>query len=174
MPDLRYPVGPFQAETGLSRERCRELIAQIADAPQRLRSAVRGLSPSQLGTPDRSGGWTVRQVVHHLADSHLNWYIRTRLALTEQAPAVKPYAEARWAELADARDGPIEPSLLLVEGLHARWARLFESLAPEDWQRTLNHPERAVMTLESTLPMHAWHCRHHTSHITALRERMGW
>ncbi len=116
----------------------------------------------------------MRQVVHHLADSHLNWYIRTRLALTEQAPVVKPYAEARWAELTDARDGPVESSLLLMEGLHARWARLFESLSPEDWQRTLNHPERAVMTLESTLPMHAWHCRHHTAHITALRERMGW
>lgn len=152
----------------------RELLSQIAEAPRRLRAAVEGLSAEQLNTPYRLEGWTVRQVVHHLADAHLNWYVRTKLALTENEPTIKPYAEARWAELHDARHGPIEPSLLLLASLHERWVQLFESLATVDWSRSFVHPERGVLTLDATLPMHAWHGRHHTAQITELQKRMGW
>jgi uncharacterized damage-inducible protein DinB len=174
MPDLRYPIGPFQPEVRISGAAHRELLWQIAQAPKLLRAAVDGLSAEQLDTPYRLEGWTVRQVVHHLADAHMNWYVRTKLALTEIKPTIKPYAEARWAELHDARHGRIEPSLLLLDGLHERWVQLFESLAPVDWSRDFIHPERGVLTLDATLPMHAWHGRHHTAHITELRKRMGW
>ena len=174
MPDLRYPIGPFQAEARISDANRRELLSQIAEAPKRLRASVEGLSAEQLDTPYRLEGWTVRQVVHHLADAHLNWYVRTKLALTENKPTIKPYAEARWAELYDARHGRVEPSLLLLDSLHERWVRLFESFAPADWSCDFIHPERGVLTLDATLPMHAWHGRHHTAQITELRKRMGW
>jgi uncharacterized damage-inducible protein DinB len=135
MLDLRYPIGAFQAEVRINPEDRRELLSRIAEAPKRIRDAVEGLSGGQLDTPHRPDGWTVRQVVHHLADAHLNWYVRTKLALTEDKPVIKPYDEARWGDLHEARHGSIEPSLLLLDGLHERWVRLFESLSPVDWSR---------------------------------------
>jgi uncharacterized damage-inducible protein DinB len=174
MSDLRYPIGAFVAVDSISADERRGLLAEMAEAPARLRRAVEGLSPEQLDTPYRPGGWTVRQVVHHLADAQMNWYVRTRLALTEDRPVVKPYEEARWAELPDARGGPIEPSLALLDALYARWVALFDSLTEGDWRRAMLHPERGVFVLETVLPMHAWHGRHHTAQIAELRRRRGW
>lgn len=174
MPDLRYPIGPFQAKTSITPQDRRDFLIQLADVPGLLQSAVEDLSPSQLNTAYRPDGWTVCQVVHHLADSHLNWYVRTKLALTENEPTIKPFAENLWAELPDARTGLIQPSLFLLDGLHKRWAQMFESLEPPDWSRTIIHPERGLLTLDDILPMIAWHGRHHTAHITELRNRMGW
>lgn len=148
-------------------------IRQMADAPAALRSAVAGLSDAQLDTPYREGGWTVRQVVHHLPDSHLNAYVRMKLALTEDHPTIKPYHEARWAELPDSR-APLEVSLALFERLHERWVLLWESLDQEQFARTLVHPEIGVVRLDQMLASYAWHGRHHTAHITSLRARMGW
>ncbi len=139
-----------------------------------LRSAVKGLSDPQLDTPYRPGGWTVRQVVHHVPDSHLNSYTRVRLALTEDEPTIKPYLEDRWAELQDARSAPVEVSLRLLECLHARWIGLFRSLDEAQWKRTFRHPELGVVSLEKNAALYAWHGRHHVGHIMALRERMGW
>jgi uncharacterized damage-inducible protein DinB len=150
-----------------------EWITRLADAPDRLRAAVAGLPEDQLDSPYRRGGWSVRQVVHHVADSHLNWYVRTRLALTGPAPEVEPYGEARWAELYDARTGAVEPSLLLLDGVHRRWAKLFRSLTEEQWKRRIIHPDRGVFVLDATLPMHVWHVRHHAGHIEGLRSRHG-
>ena len=169
--DLRYPVGQFEWPSGQGRE---SSIEEIAAAPARLRAAVEDLSTEQLDTPYRPGGWTVRQVVHHLADSHLNSYARFRLALTEEEPMVKPYDEKAWAQLADARTGDVDVSLRLLEALHARWVALLRSLSPADFARTFRHPEHGVWPLERNLALYAWHGRHHTAHITALRERMGW
>jgi hypothetical protein len=174
MNDLRYPIGIFEPEYPLTADRRRALISEMAEIPGGLRAAVNGLSEAQFDTVYRPGGWTVRQVVHHLADAQLNWYIRTKLAVTEDKPTIKPYDEARWAELEDAQRGPIEPSLVLLEGLHQRWVKLYEALTPADWTREFLHPERGVLTLEYTLPMLVWHGRHHTAHITELRKRMGW
>lgn len=174
MSDLWYPIGPFQAKSSLTPPDRRNYISQLAEIPVRLRAAIENLTPEQMDTPYRPGGWTVRQVIHHLADASLNWYVRTKLALTEDEPLIKPYDEKLWAELQDARSGPIEPSLLLLEGLHARWTSFFESLESADWTRKLIHPERGVITIDATLPILAWHGRHHTAHITELRKRMGW
>ena len=174
MPDLRYPIGPFGAEHQIARQERRQLLPQLAEIPAGLREAVQDLSSGQLDTPYRPGGWTVRQVVHHLTDSHMNWYIRTRLALTEDEPTIKPFAENLWAELKDARVGPIEPSLLLLSGLHQRWVQLFDSLVPADWARRLVHLERGILTLEAILPMIVWHGQHHMAHITELRKRACW
>ncbi|MEK6570441.1 MAG: YfiT family bacillithiol transferase, partial [Bacteroidota bacterium] len=151
-----------------------QFIQHLADAPANLRGAVRGLSDRQLDTPYRPGGWTVRQVVHHVPDSHLNAYIRFKLALTENEPTIKPYEQQLWAELPDARTGPIEMSLALLEALHKRWVLLLQSLNPSDFNRTFRHPELGLMTLDRTLALYAWHGRHHVAHITSLRERMGW
>ena len=172
MDDLRYPIGPFEPSPPPNAAKRVELMAQLADAPGQLRSAVADLSRSQLDTPYRLGGWTVRQVVHHLGDAHANWYARTRRALTEEAPLVQPFDEALWAELPDARSGPIEPSLALLDGLHSRWVELFRSLNEEQWKRTMSHPERGILTLGAILPMLVWHMRHHTAHITEMRKRM--
>jgi uncharacterized damage-inducible protein DinB len=174
MSDLRYPIGPLEIADEVGEERRQVLIRQIAETPANLSNAVRGLTPEQLDTPYRPLGWTVRQVVHHLADSHINWYVRTRLVLTEEHPVVKPYDQVLWAELADARSGPVEPSLALLETLHQRWTSLLESLSPADWSRTMSHPERGELTLAATLSMHAWHGRHHVAQITTLRKRAGW
>ena len=149
-------------------------LEQLNEAPQRLRSAVEGLLPGQLDTAYRPDGWTVRQVVHHLADSHLNWYARSKLALTEEEPVIKPFSEKLWAEVLDARIGPIEPSLSILDGLHKRWGQMFELLGSSDWNRKIMHPERGILTLEAILAMTAWHGRHHAAHITELRRRMGW
>src|SRR6476620_9464894 len=146
-----------------------ECIARIAAAPEHLRTAVAGLDDAQLDTPYRPGGWTVRQVVHHVPDSHLNAYTRIKLALTEDEPTIKPYEEARWAELPDARTGPIEISLALLEALHRRWVLLLRELQPADFTRQFRHPEHGrAMSLDEVLALYAWHGRHHVAHITSL------
>jgi DinB superfamily len=153
------------------REQCIDIIEA---APSRFRDALRGLNDERLDTPYRPGGWTVRQVVHHVADSHMNSFIRCRLALTEEEPTIKPYDEKAWAELADTYQ-PVEPSLRLLEGLHQRWAALYRSISDRDFGRKFRHPEMGKsVRLDTCLAGYAWHCRHHTAHITALRERMGW
>jgi|ERR1700678_958946 hypothetical protein len=172
--DLRYPVGPFQFGLPISAPERTVFLSQVAEAPAKLRAAGIDLSESQLDTPYRPGGWTVRQVVHHIPDSHLNWYIRAKLALTEDEPTIQPFSENLWAELQDGRAGDIEPSLRVLEGIHARTVLFFESLAPQDWTRKFFHPERGSLTIEDILPALAWHSRHHTAHITELRKRMGW
>jgi uncharacterized damage-inducible protein DinB len=172
--DLRFPIGDFRAPASTTEAERAALIGQIEVAPARLREAVLGLGQEQLETPYRPGGWTVRQVVHHVPDSHLNSYMRFRLALTEDEPTIKPYQEDRWAELPDARTAPPEVSLDLLEALHRRWTRLLRSLPPPDWQRRFRHPELGLMTLERTLALYAWHGRHHVAHVTTLRDRMGW
>ena len=172
--DLRYPIGPFAFEGPLTEGERQRFIDQIAEAPAKLCAAVEGLSPQQLDTPYRPGGWTVRQVVHHLPDSHLNSYVRFKLALTEEGPTIKPYYEDRWAELEDARHAPLNISLTLLESLHRRWVMLLRSLAEKDFARTFLHPELGVMSLEKNLSLYAWHGRHHVAHITSLRERSGW
>ncbi|MFY9688835.1 MAG: bacillithiol transferase BstA [Candidatus Acidiferrales bacterium] len=172
--DLRFPIGKFQRPEGISADQRSQFIDQIADTPARLAAAVAGLSPSQLDTPYRPGGWTVRQLVHHVPDSHMNAYVRFRLALTEDEPTIKPYDEARWAELADAKTAPIEPSLALLENLHKRWVTLMRSFTPAEWARAFRHPERGLATLGGDLALYAWHGRHHVAHVTSLRERNGW
>lgn len=174
MSDLRYPIGKFQFDGPLTTDQTQKALDEIASTPANLRAAAKGLSEAQLDTPYRPGGWTVRQVVHHMPDSHLNSYVRFKLALTEDEPTIKPYAEDRWAELADTKTTPVEVSLTLLESLHDRWVRLLRSLTPEDWKRTFRHPELGAMTLEKTLALYAWHGRHHVAHIIALRERSGW
>jgi uncharacterized damage-inducible protein DinB len=171
--ELTHPIGRFSGEAVTSQNRSRILL-EIAELPGHLRDAVEDLSDSQLDTPYRPEGWTVRQVVHHLADAHVNSYIRTRFALTVKEPTIMPFDEEKWAELKDARSGPVEPSLLLLDGVHTRWAHLLESLSESDWQRTLVHPENGVMTIAKLVSVYAWHGRHHTAHITELRKRMGW
>lgn len=174
MDDLRYPVGRFEMPPSVSEAERAGMIATIAEAPARLRAAVAGLSTAQLDTPYREGGWTVRQVVHHVPDSHLNSYIRFKLALTEKNPTVCAYEEARWAELPEARGGDIEMSLRLLESLHERWAESLRAMTSEQYARTFHHPERGDMRLDQNLALYDWHSRHHVAHITALRERRGW
>jgi hypothetical protein len=172
--DLRYPVGKFDWNTAAEPE-FPKLIAQIAETPGALRSAVSGLSPNQLETPYRPGGWRVKQLVHHVPDSHLNAYTRFKLALTEVQPTIKPYNEAAWAELADSQTVPIDVSLALLDSLHTRWVALLRSMVAADFARTLRHPEQdRVLTLGQMLGLYAWHGRHHVAHITALRKREGW
>lgn len=171
--DLRYPIGPFIAPAGSVPEVRAAHIQALRNLPENLQAAVAGLSEEQLEAPYREGGWTVRQVVHHLADSHANSYVRFKLALTEDWPTIKPYDEAAWASLADSRM-PLEPSLAFIAGLHARWVDLLESLSEADFERGFNHPERGRQTLANALALYAWHAQHHTAHITRLRSRMGW
>ena len=172
--DLRYPIGKFAYDGQMTDARRSDCVARIAAAPRTLRAAVTGLADAQLDTPYRPGGWTVRQVVHHVPDSHLNAYTRIRLALTEDTPTIKPYEEARWAELPDARSLPAEISLALLEALHARWVPLLQGLGATDGARQLRHPEHGrLMTIDELVAMYAWHGEHHTAHVTRLRERMG-
>jgi len=173
--DLSYPFGPFTAPTTIYPTMRTEAIEEISAVPERLRAAVDGLTDAQLDTPYRPGGWTVRQVVHHLADSHLNAYVRLKLAMTEEAPTIKPYDEARWARLVDSRL-PVASSLAIVDGLHARWAELLRTLTTEEFARRWNHPEYpdAPRTIDWLVQQYAWHGRHHVAHITALRQREGW
>jgi hypothetical protein len=152
----------------------KEWVDQLARLPEELRTAVEGLSEQQLDTPYRPGGWTIRQLVHHLPDSHLNCYQRYRLALTEESPKIKPYNQAAWADLADAKSAPIAPSLQLLAALHARWVLLLRSLSEEQWARTFRHPENGLMRLDTTAALYAWHSRHHVAHIQTVRERAGW
>jgi DinB superfamily len=174
MTDPRFPIGKFHYEGVPSEDQRERFIREIEHTPAGVRTAVEGLSPQQLDTPYREHGWTVRQVVHHVPDSHMNAYVRFKLALTEDEPTIKPYAENRWAELDDSRSTPIAVSLALLESLHLRWVRLLRSIAADDWKKTFKHPERGAVSLEQNLAMYAWHGKHHTAHITELRKRMGW
>lgn len=174
MIDLRYPVGKFVHEGPSTEEQKKKHLDDIAQTPQNLRSALKGLSEKQLDTPYREGGWTLRQVAHHVPDSHLNAYTRFKLALTEEDPTIKPYAEDRWAQLADTATTPVEVSLTLLDSLHTRWVDLLRSLKPEDWKRTFRHPEMGQVSLEKSLALYSWHGRHHVAHVTSLRERNGW
>ena len=171
--DLRYPVGEFEKPSEVSAEKRAEFIQAIRDLPQKLAEAVAGLTDEQLDTPYRPEGWTVRQTVHHVADSHINSLTRFKLALTEDKPTIRPYFEDRWAKLADSFL-PVDVWLRIIEGLHERWVVLLESLTDEDFRRPLIHPDSGDWTIDQFLALYEWHGRHHTAHITSLRERNGW
>lgn len=172
MTDPRYPIGEFAYAGPPDPAARRDRIGRLAAAPARVRAAVAGLSPAQLDTPYRPGGWTGRQVVHHLADSHLNAYIRFRLALTEPSPTIKPYDEAAWARLPDGASGPVELSLDLLAALHRRWVLLLEQLGADDWARAYHHPALGRdVTLDEALALYAWHGEHHLAHITSIVQR---
>jgi uncharacterized damage-inducible protein DinB len=172
--DPRYPIGKFEMPSAVTPAARAAAILEIAATPQNVRAAVKGLSDAQLDTPYREGGWTVRQVVHHLADSHMNAYVRLRLALTETEPTIKPYEESEWAKLDDAAHAPVEVSLRLLEPLHERWVRLLHSVKQEQYGRTVRHPEAGLRTVDWLLFLYAWHGKHHTAHITELRKQRGW
>jgi hypothetical protein len=173
--ELRFPTGKFHRPKGPldATERTR-IIDVIAATPKNLTEAVRGLNDKQLDTPYRTDGWTVRQVVHHVADSHMNAFIRVKLALTESAPTIKTYDEAEWARLTDGRTGPVDVSLALLTALHDRWVRLLRSLKPADFAKTMTHPEHGAITIDYLLSLYAWHGPHHVAHVTGLRKREGW
>jgi len=172
--DPRYPVGKFEMPVEVNARRRREAIDSLAAAPASLRAAVIGLDDAQLDTPYREGGWTVRQVVHHVPDSHLNAYVRLKLALTEEKPAIRTYHEERWAELADSKTTPIEVSQTLLDSVHSRWDRLWRSLKTEDFARLLVHPDYGDRSVDWLLFLYEWHGRHHAAHITELRKQKGW
>jgi uncharacterized damage-inducible protein DinB len=172
--DLRYPVGQFQPLAEYTPAERIASIEQIEALPHRLREAVQDLTESQLDTPYRPGGWTVRQVVHHLPDGHINGYARFRLALTEDGPVTKAYDQTEWAKLPDAKSAPVESSLHFLDGLHTRWALLLRSLTDQQFKRTFSIPGRGDFTLDQALALYAWHSRHHLAHIERLRKRMGW
>jgi DinB family protein len=173
MEDLRYPIGKFSVDRSVTSDKRSGWIRQIGEAPAALRAATAGLTDHQFDTPYRPGGWTVRQVVHHVPDSHINAYCRYKFGLTEDNPTVKPYDEAAWANVADTARTRPEVSLVLLEALHERWVVLLESMTADDFARTLHHPEHGPITLDWMLQMYAWHGRHHVAHITALRQREG-
>ena len=173
--DPRYPVGKFERRDTLTSEERKKAIETLAAVPQKMRDAIRGLDEKQLDTPYRDGGWTVRQVVHHVPESHMHAYIRTKLALTEDNPIIKPYDEAEWAKLPDVAETPIETSLTLLESLHKRWDTLLRRMSEKDFRRTFRHPEHdGALTLDWLLALYSWHGRHHAGHITSLRDRMRW
>jgi len=175
MSDLRYPVGPWKPPATITVADRARFIEQIAAAPQAMRQAVAGLSETQLDTPYRDGGWTVRQVVHHVPDSHMNAYMRMKFGLTEQQPQVKPYDQETWAQTPEVATTPIGVSLTLLESLHERWVRLMKGMKDQDFARLINHPEwKAPLTLDMVAAHYAWHGRHHVGHITELRKRNGW
>ncbi|OGU32740.1 MAG: metal-dependent hydrolase [Ignavibacteria bacterium GWA2_55_11] len=174
MSDPRFPIGKFAPKPSLSNDDRKELIRQIKETPSLFRKAFHGLNDDQLDTPYREGGWSARQVAHHVPDSHMNAYIRTKLALTEEKPAIKPYDQSRWSELIDARTMPIEVSLSLLETVHARWVVVLESLTAGDFARRFFHPENGEQNLDWLLQMYAWHGRHHTAHVTELCKQKGW
>ena len=172
--DPRYPVGDYQPPKEVTPAMRRRAIDEIAATPAKFRAAVKGLNDAQLDTPYREGGWTVRQVVHHVPDSHMNAYVRWKLALTEETPTIKPYEEACWAELADSKSTPIEVSLALLDNLHDRWTRLLRSVKDADFARTFRHPDHGLRTLDWMLFLYEWHGKHHTAHITELRKSRNW
>lgn len=171
---LRYPVGRYERPAHVTPQDRAQWLTELEALPAQLKKAVEGLSDEQLDTPYRPGGWTVRQVVHHLPDSHLNSYIRFRFALTEETPLIKPYDEATWAELTDAKSAPVNLSLSLLESLHARWVILLRSLNDAQFARTFRHPDLGGVRLDTALGLYAWHGRHHVGHILNLRKRKGW
>lgn len=173
--DPRYPTGRFASvKRALTRAERASLIDAIRSHPARMRAAVVGLNDEQLDTPYREGGWTLRQVVHHVVDSHTNAYIRFKLAITEDGPTIRPYQEKLWAELPDAKTLPVEASLSILDALHARWVAFLETLTPEQCRRPLRHPEVGDLTVDAMLELYGWHGAHHVAHVTGLRERMGW
>lgn len=173
--DPRYPIGKFKYQGPYTEEQRKIMIGEIEQTPARLRSAIAGLSDDQVETPYREGGWTVRQVVHHLPDSHMNAYVRFKLTLTEDEPTIKPYLEDRWANSSENGSTPLEVSLALLESLHERWVFLLRSLNDEDWKRSFKHPEHdKLISLDRNLGIYSWHGKHHVAHITELRKRMGW
>ena len=172
--DPRFPIGKFHYDGTMTEQQKAQCLDDIEQTPARLRAAVRGLNDQQLDTPYRDGGWTVRQVVHHVPDSHMNSYVRFKLALTEDEPTIRPYMENLWAELPEAKSAPIELSLSLLESLHKRWVLALRGITADGWKRNLRHPEMGLLSLEKTLALYAWHGKHHVAHITSLRERMGW
>ena len=174
MNDIRYPIGKFQAREIITNDERTQCIQHIDDCPKKLHEAIRGFSEEQFNTPYREGGWMVKQVVHHLCDSHMNAYIRFKLALTENEPPIKTYEESLWAELFDGKNAPIETSLQLLESLHVRWLMLLKSLSPNDFAKTFRHPESGIINLDFLVQMYAWHSQHHVAHITSLKERMNW
>lgn len=171
--DLRYPIGKFDSKIEDTSETREGFIQAVEDLPNKIREAVKDLSDEQLDTPYRPDGWTARQTIHHVADSHLNAFCRFKLALTEEFPTIRPYFEDRWAELEDSRL-PVESSMKIIEGVHTRWAALLNSMSEEDFQKRLNHPDSGDWTLGKMLGLYAWHGRHHTAHIISLRQRNGW
>lgn len=174
MSDYKYPIGKFEFQAGSDSGQKQQWIDEIAEAPANLRRALAGLNDGQLDTPYRDGGWTVRQLVHHVADSHINSYVRFRLALTEDAPLITLYEEKEWAELADAKTLPVDVSLMLLDALHIRWIALLRSLDGAGFARTFTHPAMGPVTVDKALQLYSWHGRHHIAHITSLRERNGW
>ncbi len=171
--DLRFPVGEFKPQDSYTEQDRLRFIEEVEGTPARMRSALEGLSDEQLDTPYRPGGWSVRQVAHHLPDSHLNGYVRMKLALTEDEPLIKTYMEDRWAELADYKGAP-DVSLALLDAVHERWVAVWRSLRPAEFTCKFKHPDWGALTLEQHLALYAWHGRHHVAHVTSLRERMGW
>ena len=171
--DLSFPIGRFDRHQPIAPAMRAPAMATISDLPRHIRAATAGLNDAQLDTPYRPGGWTVRQLVHHVADSHMNGYVRAKLALTEDNPTIKPYEQDEWARLADMRL-PIDVSLSLLDGIHLRWAMVWKAMAAEQFSRTFQHPELGPLTLDTHLQLYAWHSRHHVAHITALRQREGW
>lgn len=172
--DYRYPIGRFKIEGEITPEMIKLFIRDIKEAPASLRKAIEGLSDEQLDTQYRTDGWTVRQVVHHLPDSHMNSYIRFKLALTEDSPIIKPYFEAKWAELPDTFNTPVSVSVELLSSLHNRWVNLLNTLSAADLKKTFSRPDSGLVTLEKTVAIYAWHGKHHIAQITSLRKRMGW
>lgn len=172
--DPRYPIGRFSFPPPATAEQRKQWIAEIEETPSKLRAAAAGLTDAQLDTPYREGGWTVRQVIHHVPESHMQSYTRFKLALTEDDPVVKPYDEAAWARLGDVELTPIETSLTLLDALHDRWVRVLRMLDEAAWSRTFRHPDLGSVRLDGNLALYAWHGKHHVAHITSLRERMGW
>src|SRR5690348_5791796 len=174
MTDPRYPIGKYVPDEAADAATLARWIDEVAGAPAGMRAAVEGLGEAELDTPYREGGWTLRQVVHHVPDSHMNAYVRWKLALTEDQPTIKPYEEARWAELVDTKSTPIEVSLALLDNLHDRWVRLLRSISDSGFSRTFRHPDHGVRTLDWMLFLYEWHGKLHTAHITELRKSKGW
>lgn len=172
--DPRYPIGKFNRVTSLTAAERAACVEQVAAAPAQFRRAVTGLTPAQLDTPYRDGGWTVRQLAHHVPDSHMNAYLRFKFGLTEDSPAIKTYEEKDWAKTPEVAATPVDVSLALLDALHARWVTLLRAMTPEQFARTIKHPEMGPTSLDTMLALYAWHGRHHTAHVTSLRERMGW
>lgn len=173
--DFRFPIGTFEHAEDITLEQREAWIRDIAELPLLLKQAVQGLTEEQLRTPYREGGWSVKQVVHHVADSHMNSYIRFKLALTEENPTIRPYYEDRWAELSDSDLEPVETSLQLLDSLHRRWVRLLTSMTDEQFALTFYHPgSQETVRLDTNVGVYSWHGRHHLAHITSLKERMNW